>query len=260
MYSTTRADKTMTNIDKVLAAFAGISAGDPELATRYINPERFLQHNPHAADGVEGLKQFISHASRETLSLTVVRSFEDGPYVVTQAKGQRAGQNIFFDVFRFEDALIVEHWAYSAKEAPPNKSGHTQLDGPIEPTHLDDTEKNKSFVHDYYQTFHIAGNHSQSERYFAGEMMIRHEPDVHDGVSQFLQDVAVLMQHRTIDEIRLLLGQGDFVFVAAKGTHDGQPCVYIDLYRVEAHKIVEHWGFPEKVPSPDECRNTNGML
>ena len=77
----------MTNIDKVQATFQGISAGDPELATSYINPERFLQHNPRAADGVEGLKQYIGHVSRETLSLTVVRAFEDGPYVVTQAKG-----------------------------------------------------------------------------------------------------------------------------------------------------------------------------
>ena len=57
--------------------------------------------------------------------------------------------------------------------------------------------------------------------------------------------MAVLMQHRTIDEIKLLLGQGDLVFIAAKGTHEGNPCLYIDLYRVEDEKLVEHWGFPE---------------
>ena len=249
-----------TKIDKVLATFQGISAGDPDLATRYLNPERFLQHNPRAADGVEGLRQFIRHSSRETLQLTVVRAFEDGAYVVTQARGQRAGQSIFFDVFRFEDGLVVEHWAFSAGEAPPNKSGHTQLDGPINPTHLEATEKNKSFVREYYQNFHIDGNHDNADQYFTQDVMIRHEPGMQDGVSQFLQDVAVLMQHRTIDEIRLLLGQGDFVFVAAHGTHEGQPCVYIDLYRVEDGKVVEHWGFPEKVPPPDDCRNTNGML
>jgi predicted SnoaL-like aldol condensation-catalyzing enzyme len=49
-------------------------------------------------------------------------------------------------------------------------------------------------------------------------------------------------------------------FVAAKGTHEGGLCVYIDLYRVENLKVVEHWGFPQMVPPQSEWKNTNGML
>jgi predicted SnoaL-like aldol condensation-catalyzing enzyme len=56
------------------------------------------------------------------------------------------------------------------------------------------------------------------------------------------------------------LGQEDFVFIAAKGTHESAPCAYIDLYRVEDEKIVEGWGFPEKIPPREECKNNNGML
>jgi len=249
-----------SDIEKVLDVFAGISAGDVQTATRYIDHRRFLQHNPYAADGVEGLTQFIRESPRDQLKLTVTRALQDGPYVVTQAKGQRSGKNIFFDVFRFEDDLIVEHWAFSARDAPPNESGHTQIDGPTEAKHLEDTEKNKSFVRRYYETFHIRGDHDGREQYFTGEVMIRHEPGVRDGVSEFMRDVEVLMQHRTIDEIELLLGQGDFAFLAAKGTHEGKPCVYIDLYRVENEKVVEHWGFPEMSPPPAEWKNSNGML
>jgi predicted SnoaL-like aldol condensation-catalyzing enzyme len=251
---------TQSDIEKVLTVFAGISAGDAHMATRYIDHTRFLQHNPYAADGVEGLTQFIRESPRDQLKLTVARAFQDGPYVVTQAEGHRSGKNIFFDVFRFEGGLIIEHWAFSAKDAPPNESGHTQIDGPTEAKHLEDAEKNKSFVRRYYETFHIRGDHGGSEQYFTGEVMIRHEPGVRDGVSEFMRDVEVLMQHRTIDEIELLLAQGDFVFLAAKGTHEGKPCVYIDLYRVENEKIVEHWGFPEKIPPPAERKNNNGML
>jgi predicted SnoaL-like aldol condensation-catalyzing enzyme len=90
--------------------------------------------------------------------------------------------------------------------------------------------------------------------------MIRHEPGVCDGVAEFMRDVEVLMQHRTIDEIKFLLGQGNFVFIAAKGTHEGEPCVYIDLYRAKDEKIVEHWGFPEMVPPKEQWKNHNGML
>ena len=247
-------------VEKVLAVFAGISAGDVNLATQYIDHERFVQHNPYAADGVEGLTQFIRQSPRDQLQLTVVRALQDGSYVVTQAQGQRSGRNIFFDIFLFEDGLVVEHWACSTMDAPPNGSGHTQTDGPTETKHLDDTEKNKALLRTYYETFHIEGDHSRSDPYFAGDRMVRHEPGVHDGVGQFLRDVEVFTQHRTIDETKFLLGQGDIVFIAAKGTHEGEACVYIDLYRVESDKIVEHWGFPEKVPSQMQQKNGNGML
>jgi predicted SnoaL-like aldol condensation-catalyzing enzyme len=249
-----------TEVEKVLTVFAGISAGDADLATKYIDHERFVQHNPHAADGVEGLTHFISQSPRDQLQLTVARAFQDGPYVVTQAKGRRSGKEIFFDIFKFEDGLVVEHWAFSAMEAPPNLSGHTQIDGPTEAKHLEDTKTNKSLLRTYYETFHIRADHSRSEQYFAGDLMIRHEPDVRDGVAEFMRDVEILMQHRTIDEIKFLLGQGDFVFIAAKGTHEGEPCVYIDLYRVQDAKIVEHWGFPEMVPPKEQWKNKNGML
>jgi predicted SnoaL-like aldol condensation-catalyzing enzyme/uncharacterized protein YndB with AHSA1/START domain len=257
-----KGDKIMlkTDIEKVLTIFHGISAGDVDVATQHIDHKRFVQHNPYATDGVEGLTQFINQSPRDQLQLTVVRAFQDGPYVVTQAKGKRSGRNVFFDIFRLEDGLAVEHWAFSAKNAPPNPSGHTQVDGPTEAEHAEDTEKNKSLLRTYYETFHIHADHSRSEQYFAGDLMIRHEPGVCDGVAEFMRDVEVLMQRRTIDEIKFLLGQGDFVFIAARGTHEGEPCVYIDLYRVKDEKIVEHWGFPEMVPPKEQWKNNNGML
>ena len=49
------------------------------------------------------------------------------------------------------------------------------------------------------------------------------------------------------------------MFIAAKGTHENEPCVYIDLYRVQDEKIVEHWGFPEMVPPQEQWKNNNGM-
>jgi len=209
-----KGDKIMvkTDIEKVLTIFHGISAGDVDVATQHIDHKRFVQHNPYATDGVEGLTQFINQSPRDQLQLTVVRAFQDGPYVVTQAKGKRSGRNVFFDIFRFEDGLAVH------------------------------------------------AVHSRSEQYFAGDLMIRHEPGVCDGVAEFMRDVEVLMQRRTIDEIKFLLGQGDFVFIAARGTHEGEPCVYIDLYRVKDEKIVEHWGFPEMVPPKEQWKNNNGML
>jgi predicted SnoaL-like aldol condensation-catalyzing enzyme len=50
----------------------------------------------------------------------------------------------------------------------------------------------------------------------------------------------------------------EFVSLAAKGTHEGNACVSIDLYRVVNEGIVEHWGFAEMVSAAAE--GTNGML
>ena len=250
----------MTELEKVLSLFAGMNAGDANDATRWIDPKRFVQHDPNVADGVDGWKRFIREAQPGQLQLEVVRAFQDGDFVVTQTKGHRAGQNVFFDVFRFEHGLVVEQWAFSAKEAPPNKSGHTQNDGPTEAKHPEDTEKNKALLRSYYENFHIRGHHSELDKYFKGDLMVRHEPGVRDGIAEFMRDLSVVMQHRTIDEIKLLLGQGDLVFVAARGTHENKPCAYIDLYRMEDGKVVEHWGFPEMLPSEQESKNKNGAL
>ena len=249
---------TKTNIEKVQAVFEAIRARGADRATQYID-RHFVQHDPRLAAGVEGFKRHILVSMPEQLRWTVVRTFEDGPYVVTQLQGEWSGENTFA-IHRARDGLIAEQWAFYSPHAPPNRSGHTQTDGPVEPTHLEDTEKNKAFVRRYYETFHLAGDRSRNADFFTGDLMIRHEPGVRDGLGEFLRDVEGLMQHRTIDEVKLLLGRGDLVFIAAKGTHEGSPCVYIDLYRVEKEKIVEHWGFPEKVPSKEEQKTENGML
>jgi predicted SnoaL-like aldol condensation-catalyzing enzyme len=168
----------MSDIEKVITVFQGIGAGHAELATKYLNPDKYIEHNPRSADGVDGFKEYIRLLKKEDHRLKVVRASQDGNYVFAQEDGVILGENTFFEVFRFENGLIVEHWVFSAKAGPPNKSGHTQLDGPTQAKDLEDTQKNKSLLRRYYETFHIRGDHSRSEQYFAGDLCIRHEPGV----------------------------------------------------------------------------------
>ena len=111
-----------SNVEKVLTVFRGIANRDPELTTQYVHTE----HSSRVADGIAGLRDYVGGLARED-RLKVVRTFEDAPYVFTQADGQIADQNTFFDVFRFEDGLIVEHRGFPqlmpAQEKSKNRNG-----------------------------------------------------------------------------------------------------------------------------------------
>jgi predicted SnoaL-like aldol condensation-catalyzing enzyme len=54
-----------SGIEKALAVLRGIGDRDAYLATKYMNPEKYVQHNPYAGDGVDGLKEYISQFPRE---------------------------------------------------------------------------------------------------------------------------------------------------------------------------------------------------
>lgn len=248
------------NGEKARSLLRGLSSGDADLATRNVSPDRFVQHDPAVADGVAGLRE---RAGRRTGDgdLSIARILEDGPLVVVHGRdGAGNDGEVFFAVFRFADGAIIEHWRFAAPAAPPNRSGHTQTDGPGEPDGRQDTAEARALVRNYYETVHIGRRHDRIGRYMSGDRQIRHEPGTRDGVAAFERDLAVLSRSRTIDEIVLLAGQHDLVFIAARGTHEGEPCAYLDLYRVEAGRLVEHWGFPQPVPPRTAWRNNNGML
>lgn len=249
-----------SDVEKAIIMLQGIASRDADLALRHVDSRRYTEHNPRVGDGVPGLREVVRQDPEENRQITVIRAFQDGAFVFTQEQGNMLGRSDFFDVFRFEEGFIIEHWGFAAAGGPPNKSGHTQVDGPTQSKDEDKTESNKSIVRDYYQAVHLGGRHDDIAQYTTGECMVRHEPGVADGVTEFKNDLAVLVQDRTIDEIGLLLGQGDFVFLAARGTAHGDPCAYIDLYRVEDDKLVEHWGFPEEMPPETEWKNPNGMV
>lgn len=250
----------MTNIDKIRAIFEGIAAGDAAAVTRHLDPERYLEHDPQVGDGVAGVERYIAEIASGDHRLDLVRVIEDGDHIVTQADGRIRDDGTFFDVFRFENGLVVEHWGFAAPAGPPNQSGHTQVDGPTEPSHLEDTEASKALVRSYYETVHLAGRRDQIDRFLSQDRQIRHEPGVADGIEAFKRDLDMLIRDRTIDEIALLFGQGDLVFIVARGTHAGEPCAYVDLYRVEGAQLVEHWGFPQPIPPAEARKNGNTPL
>jgi len=87
---------------------------DFEGAAKHFGP-RYIQHNPIAADGIEGFKKFIEWRSQRFPNARneVKRVLADGDLVALHAHSVREpGERgvAIVDIFRLESGKIVEHW------------------------------------------------------------------------------------------------------------------------------------------------------
>ncbi len=253
----------LSNKEKAVALLNSIQTGD-QTAVSYVHPTRYTQHNLSVGDGLAGFGAVLQALPKGSAKVNVVRSFQDGDYVFTHTDYNFFGPKIGFDVFRFEDGLIVEHWDnLTEKATAPNPSGHTQLDGPTTIQDLDKTQSNKALVQSFIQTILAKGEMDKIGNYIDGNNYIQHNTAIADGLSglsQALEAMAkqgITMAHTTIHKV---LGEGNFVLSISEGTFANQPTSFYDLFRVQEGKIVEHWDVIETIIPKDEWKNTNGKF
>jgi predicted SnoaL-like aldol condensation-catalyzing enzyme len=128
----TAADAQQMEANKQAAAEfydKAINQKDFDAASKYLGP-RYVQHNPRAADGPEGLKAFLGFLREKFPSYhsEIKRTFADGDYVILHVHNvpvPGARGRAIVDIFKFEDGKIVEHWdvAQEIPENPANNNG-----------------------------------------------------------------------------------------------------------------------------------------
>ena len=253
-----------TQTQQAVDLLNSIATGDPA-ASAIINPDHYTQHNLTAPDGLAGflgLLQLVSTGG--DASSNPVRAFQDGEYVFTHTEYSVFGQNLVgFDVFRFEGGKIVEHWDNLQPAAAPNASGHTMTDGPVVATDFDQTEANKALVRAFVEEIVMQGQFDKLADFYDGDNYIQHNPGIADGVSGLLAAAGALAQAGVevkYETIHLLLGEGNFVFVASEGSLGGTPTAFFDLFRVENGKLAEHWDTVAAIPDRSTWMNANGKF
>jgi predicted SnoaL-like aldol condensation-catalyzing enzyme len=121
--------KQMEQNKKAVAEFYDLAINQKnfEAAAKFLGP-RYVQHNPRAADGPEGLKAFLAFLREKfpDYHSDIKRVFADGDYVILHVHnvptpGSRG--NAIIDIFKLEDGKVVEHW--DVRQEIPEQSANS---------------------------------------------------------------------------------------------------------------------------------------
>ncbi len=256
----------MTNIQKALELIGTFASGDAAKAASLLK-ESYIQHNLAYGTGRDAFVGSVNYLAAAPIKTTVknIRAFEDGDKVFLQTvyNFAGAGEQVAFDIFRFEDGLIAEHWDNLTAKASPNPSGHTQIDGTMEIVDPDKTEANRELVKAFLVDVMMGQRPEKTPEYFAGDAYIQHNTGIADGLSGLGAALAALAEQgiqMIYDRTHQVLAQGNFVLAVSEGNFGGAPTSYYDLWRVENGKIAEHWDVMEPIAEKETWANQNGKF
>ena len=248
---------------QVVALLKSLETGDPAPAG-IINPNKYIQHNLAVGDGLAGFGEVLKALPPGSARARPVRAFQDGDFVFAHTEYNFFGPKIGFDVFRFEDGRIVEHWDNLQETPPaPNPSGRSMIDGPSEALDIAYTQANKALTRAFVERVLIGGAFGELTDFLSAETYLQHNPNIADGLAglgaalEAMAKAGVTMKY---DRLHRVLGEGDFVLTMSEGQFGGRHVAFYDLFRVAGGRIVEHWDTIEPIPPRAEWRNDNGKF
>ncbi len=253
-----------SNERKAVAVVESFESGDPTAFEEYVSEETYIQHNLMAPNGRQAILESVPALAEAGTTVDVRRAIEDGDLVALHVEYTLFGTpTIAFDVYRFEDGLIVEHWDNLQPEVADTVSGRSMIDGPTEVTDLDRTEANKALVRGLVEDVLMGKAPERVTDYISAEGYAQHNPNAADdleGLNAWLSGLAEQGISFRYDTLHQVIGEGNFVLAMSEGEFAGAPTAFYDLFRVEDGKVVEHWDVLQTIPPQDEWQNENGKF
>ena len=249
--------------EQVRALLKSLETRDPRPIAA-IDPDKYIQHNLRTADGLVGITEMMRRLPPGSARASVMRVFQDGDLVFAHTDYNFFGPKVGFDIFRFENGKMVEHWD-NLQDKPPNAnpSAHTMVDGPAEVRDLDKTEANKRLVEGFVENVLVRGRVEELPRFCSSQKYTQHNPQIGDGLSGLGEGLASLESRGnklSYQRVHRVLGEGNFVLTVSEGRRGKEHVAFYDLFRVEDGKIVEHWDTIEAIPPRAEWQNQNGKF
>ncbi len=257
----------LTNKQKAVALIEAFESGNI-LPLDYVSDTKYVQHNLNFPSGKNAIIPFFT-GSPTGIKVKVHRvlSEENTVFLHSTYSGtwNEGKPQVVFDVFRFENGLIVEHWDNLQDEVlvADTANGNSMTDGAIEIENVDKTSINKTLVTNFVNDILKEGKDNVTD-YISTEKYIQHNPQVGNGLDglgaalQFFADNNLKLQY---DKLHFVYAEGNFVLAISEGLFlDSQHVAYYDLFRVENGKIVEHWDVIENIPAESNRKNMNGKF
>lgn len=237
----------------------------------HFDSRKYIQHNLALGDGLGPILELMDALPADRTIVTAHRSFVDGDHSVAHLDYVLGdwGPMVGFEVHRWEDDRIVEHWDnLQPTPATPNPASRTMVDGASEVTDRDRTDANKALVEAFTRDVLIAGGFDAAPRHFRDDILIQHAPRLGDGATAWMSTLGRARQGEagpTYARLHKVLGEGSLVLAMSEGTvADGAGATtssaFYDLYRVENGAIAEHWEVVEAIPPREAWKNDNGKF
>lgn len=123
-------DKTEENKTLVKNLLRDVFLGAaPNKITDYISTEQYDQHNPAVKDGLAGLGEALASLAEAGMPMVYEKNhivLGQGNFVLSVSEGIFLKEKVaFYDIFRIEDGLIVEHWDTVEKLTPASEAKNT---------------------------------------------------------------------------------------------------------------------------------------
>lgn len=256
---------------RAMLVLNSLQSGDTTATENYVSADAYTQHNLGVADGRDALLGLIPGAAQAGSTVNIKRVLVSGNIVALHTEYNLpmfGGAFVGFDVFRFEDGVIVEHWDNLIPVAEPNPSRHTQTDGPVAITDLDKTQENCAKVVEFITKSLVASDPSLDiTQYISPVTYTQHNPQVADGLEGFGAVMQAMAQNNQVmgySKIHFVVAQGNFVLTASEGVFGDKnsptSTAFYDLFRLEDDLIVEHWDVISPIPPQAEWQNQNGKF
>jgi predicted SnoaL-like aldol condensation-catalyzing enzyme len=244
--------------------------GDTNVVDRYVRPD-YIQHNPLAPDGAETLKNLGVgfHQQFPDAEYDVKRVISEGDLVLVHSNvvttpGTR-GEAVF-DIFRFQNGKIAEHWDVSQNVPETSANGNDMFSTVSWPRTRQPgpawlTASSKKLVTTAYGEIIGRKDLSAIDRYYAPDLQ-QHNPNGPNGAAGAkvgLGAYFAAFPQLTFTPKRVI-AEGDLVAIQSHAVNvpgeRGQ--AFLDLFRVRNGKVVEHWDVVQDVP--ETAANDNTMF
>lgn len=130
---------------------------------------------------------------------------------------------------------------------------------PLKSAYSAPASDNSALVTDYLHALFADKNLDEVQKFWGGQM-IQHNPTLPDGHAVLRNIVGKLGPDFKYEQ-GLTMNKGDYVMVHGRYTGWGpKPMVGVDIFRIEAGKVVEHWDvLQEEVPA-EKSPNGHAMF